>query len=153
MRRSTRHGWSYGFLAAAIALTAACSQGSLVFDNIQLGRSVNADRTVTGFTTRFKPTDTVYVAVLTNGAGTGTIKARWLFGGRVISEPERKVTYHGAASTEFHLENSSGFPPGEYTVELLLDGVGVGSRSFLVETGNPKDLYTFPNTTSKPIKR
>jgi hypothetical protein len=136
-------------LLAAAVLATACAQGSLTFDAIQLGRGLNADKTVTNFATRFKPTDTIYVAVLTSGAGSGTVKARWLFAGRVISEPERDVRYQGPASTEFHLQNTSGFPPGDYTVELFLDGVAVGSRAFRVETGNPKDLYTFPNTTPK----
>ena len=136
-------------LLAVVLLNTACAEGSLTFDAIQLGRGLNADRTVTSFATRFKPTDTIYVAVLTGGAGSGTVKARWLFAGRVISEPERDVRYQGPASTEFHLQNTSGFPPGDYTVELFLDGVAVGSRTFRVETGNPKDLYTFPNTTPK----
>jgi hypothetical protein len=134
-------------LLMAAALTTACARESLVFNAIQLGRSLNADRTVTNFATRFKPTDTIYVAVLTDGAGSGSVKVRWLFAGRVISEPTRDVRYQGAASTEFHLQNNSGFPPGDYAVEVFLDGVAVGTRSFRVETGNPKDLYTFPNTT------
>lgn len=136
-------------LLAAAALATSCSQESLTFEAIQLGRSLNSDRTVSHPTTRFKPSDTFYVAVLTGGSGSGTVKARWLFAGRVISEPEKKVRYQGSASTEFHLQKADGFPPGDYTVELFLDGVAVGSRSFRVETGNPKDLYTFPNTTPK----
>lgn len=147
MRRAGRRA-STALLAAA-ALAAACSQGTLTFDAIQLGRSVNADRTVSVPTTRFKPSDTIYVTVLTNGSGSGTIKARWTYAGRVISEPEQRVRYQGPAATEFHLEKSGGFPPGDYSVELFLDGVSVGSRAFRVETGNPKDLYTFPNTTPK----
>jgi hypothetical protein len=135
-------------LVAAAALS-ACSPGSLTFDAIQLGRSVNADRTVSQPTTRFKPSDTIYVVVLTGGSGSGTVKARWLYAGRVISEPEQKVRYQGPAATEFHLQRSEGFPPGDYTVELFLDDVPVATRAFRVETGNPKDLYTFPNTTPR----
>jgi hypothetical protein len=146
--RSTGVPVSTALLAAA-ALATACSQGALTFDAIQLGRGLNADRTISQPTTRFKPSDTVYVAVLTGGSGSGTVKARWLYAGRVISEPEQKVRYQGPGVTEFHLQKSDGFPPGDYTVELFLDGVAVGTREFRVETGNPKDLYTFPNTTPK----
>ena len=131
------------------ALAASCSQGSLTFDAIQLGRSVNADKTISSPTTRFKPTDTIYVSVLTGGSGSGTVKARWLYAGRVISEPEQRVRYQGPAATGFQLQKSDGFPPGDYTVELFLDGVAVGTREFRVETGDPRDLYTFPNTTPK----
>ena len=146
--RPTRVRLSSALLVAA-TLTAACTQEPLKFNTIQLGRGLNADKTVSGFTTRFRQTDTVYVAVLTDGAGSGKVKARWLYAGRVVSEPERDVSYQGSASTEFHLQNTSGFPPGEYTVELLIDGTAVGSRSFRVETGDPKQQYTFPNTTPK----
>ena len=48
-----------GSLLVAATLTAACSQQPLKFNAIQLGRSLNADKTVSGFTTRFKPTDTI----------------------------------------------------------------------------------------------
>jgi hypothetical protein len=146
--RPTRVRLSVSLLVAAI-LTAACSQERLKFNAIQLGRGLNDDRTVSGFTTSFKPTDTIYAAVLTDGAGSGNVKARWLYAGRLVSEPERDVTYKGPASTEFHIQNTSGFPPGNYTVELFLDGNAVGSRSFRVETGDPRAQYTFPNTTPK----
>lgn len=136
-------------LLLAATLTAACSQPPLQLNTIQLGRGLNPDKTVTGFTTRFKPDDTIYAAVLTSNAGSGTVKARWLFAGRVVSEPEKQVSYQGPASTEFHLQNTSGFPPGEYTVELFLDGNSVGTRPFRVETADRKPEYTFPNTTPK----
>jgi hypothetical protein len=136
-------------LLVAATLAVACSHEPLKFNTIQLGRALNADKTVGGFTTRFKPTDTIYAAVLTDGGGSGTVKARWLYAGRVISEPQRDVTYQGSASTEFHIQNTSGFPPGDYTVELFLDGKAVGSRPFRVETTDPRAQYTFPNTTPK----
>jgi hypothetical protein len=151
MRRNTRR-WLASILVAPVLMT-ACAQEPLTLNAIQLGRGLNADKTVNTFTTRFKPTDTIYVAVLTNGAGKGKVKARWSFGGRVVSEPERDVTTQGPAVTEFHLTNTSGFPPGEYSVELYIDGKSVGSRPFRIETGDPKTQYTFPNTTSKPVRR
>jgi hypothetical protein len=147
--RRVRSRWSLASLLVAVSLAAACAQQPLQFNTIQLGRGLNADRSVKDFTTRFKPTDTIYVAVLTAGAGSGKVKARWLYAGRVVSEPERDVTYQGPASTEFHLQNSTGFPPGDYTVELFLDGKAVGSRDFRVETDDPKARYTFPNTMPK----
>jgi hypothetical protein len=149
MRRTRVRLSVASLLVATTLMAAACSQQTLKSNSIQLGRGLNSDKTVSGFTTRFKPTDTIYVAVLTDGAGSGKVKARWLYAGRVVSEPERDVTYQGPASTEFHLQNTSGFPPGEYSVELFLDGKAVGSRPFRVETGDRKAQYTFPNTTPK----
>ena len=148
-----RRAWSRSLAAwplLAASLAAACSQPPLQLNTIQLGRGLNPDKTVNGFTTRFKPDDTIYAAVLTSNAGSGTVKARWLFGDRVVSEPEKQVSYKGPASTEFHLQNTSGgFPPGDYSVELFLDGKSVGSRPFRVETSDGKTEYTFPNTTPK----
>jgi hypothetical protein len=145
--RSRRLGAAVAFSWAVLA--AACASEPLQLNTIQLGRGLNPDSTITGSTTRFKPTDTIYAAVLTSNAGTGTVKARWLYAGRVIEEPERKVNYKGPASTEFHIQNSAGFPIGDYRVELFLDGKSVGARPFRVETDDPRSGYTFPNTTPK----
>jgi hypothetical protein len=137
-------------LLFTLVLVAACAQEPLTVNTIQLGRGLNADKSVASFTTRFRPTDTIYVAVLTENAGTGTLKARWLFGGRVVSEPERRIQTQGPTATEFHLSNNTGFPPGEYKVELFLDGAAIGAKSFRVETDDPKAQYTFPNTVPTP---
>ena len=118
--------------ALAITLAVACS-GTLELVNIQVGRSLNQDGSVASITTLFKPSETVYVAVQT-GAGKGVIGVRWKFGNRVVAEPTKSVDYNaGPKSTEFHLQNSGGFPPGDYSVEVLIDGVQVGSRNFKVE--------------------
>ena len=121
-------------LAALVCCTGACrSNEPLRVNTIQLGRGLNPDNTVSGHTTRFKPTDTIYVSVLTDNAGSGTVSARWTFAGRVVSEPTKDVSYRGAAATEFHIQNSGGFPPGDYRVEIVLDGKPIASREFRVE--------------------
>jgi uncharacterized protein YfaS (alpha-2-macroglobulin family) len=50
-----------------------------------------------------------------------------------VSEPTQKVSYKGAAATEFHMQTSSGLPAGDYKVEILLDGQSIGTREFRVE--------------------
>ena len=116
-------------LMAAIA----CTRGPLTVETIQLGRSLNPDNSVATHTTAFKRNDTVYVSVLTTDTGAGTIGARWTYGGRVIDEPKKKVSYQGSAATEFHLQSAGGFPPGDYKVEIFVDGAPAGSRSFRVD--------------------
>ena len=116
------------------ALAIGCgSNQTLSVTSIQLGRSLNADNSVGNFTKTFAPSDTIYLAVLTSGAGDGTLTVRWTFGGRVISEPTKKVSYKDVAATEFHLQSGDGFPPGEYSVDISLDGKHVGNRTFRVE--------------------
>jgi hypothetical protein len=71
--------------------------------------------------------------VLTDNAGSGTVSARWTYAGRVVSEPSKEVSYRGAAATEFHIQNSGGFPAGDYRVEIVLDGKPIATREFRVE--------------------
>lgn len=117
---------------AAVVFGVACSGGPLALANIQIGRSLNQDRSVASITTLFKPNETVYVAVQTSDAGKGTISVKWKFGTQVIDEPTKQVEYDGPASTEFQLNNSGGFPPGDYSVDVFIDGVQVGTRAFKV---------------------
>ena len=118
-------------LAALLAFAVAGCGSNLRVSSIQLGRSLNADSTVANHTTTFTPSETVYVSVLTAGAGKGTIGVRWTYEGRVVGEPTKEV--RGAGATEFHLQNAGGFPLGDYSVEAFLDGVSAGSRTFRVE--------------------
>jgi archaellum component FlaG (FlaF/FlaG flagellin family) len=118
--------------AVAVVSAIACSSGPLELANIQVGRSLNQDRSIASITTTFKPGETVYVSVQTKAAGKGTIGVRWKYGSRVVDEPTKPVDYDGPASTEFHLQNSGGFPEGDYSVDVLIDGKQVGTRAFKV---------------------
>ncbi len=121
-------------LIALFVSVAGCGPSEpLRVSTIQLGRSLNPDNSVASHTTRFKPDDTMYVAVLTPEKGYGNIGVRWMYAGRVVSEPSKDVTYRGPAATEFHLVNSSGFPPGDYSVEVFLNGQSVGKRDYRVD--------------------
>src|SRR3954470_22409384 len=117
-----------------LACLAGCvSKQPLQVTNIQLGRTVNSDHTVGGFTTTFVPDDSVYLAVLTGAAGTATIRVRWKYGDRVIDEPTKHVSYNQAAATDFRLQSPGGFPRGEYTAEVFVDDQSAGSRTFRVD--------------------
>lgn len=120
-----------GVLAMTV-LAAGCSDEPLQLANIQTGRSLNADRSVASITTLFKPSETIYVSVQTTGSAPGTIGVKWMYGGRVIDEPAKPVDYNGPASTEFHMQNSGGFPEGDYNVDIFINGQQVGSRAFKV---------------------
>jgi hypothetical protein len=119
-------------LAVAASLS-ACGVGSLKVTNIQTGRSLNSDNSVATLGTTFKPSDTIYVAVLTDGTGRATIGAKFSHLGRVVSEPEKKVSYRGAAATEFHLDYAGGIPAGEYDIEVFFEGQSAGMRKVTVE--------------------
>ncbi len=121
-------------LVLSLGVASACAPAApLELETIQVGRSINPDGSVGLHTTTFKPTDTIYVAVLTKAAGAGVIKVRWTYQGGLVGEPEKNVSYREPRATEFHLANSGGFPPGDYKVEAFIDGKPVGERTFKVD--------------------
>jgi len=115
-------------LAACVALV-ACSQ-PLTVGTIQLGRSLNEDSSVASQTSTFKPQETVYVSVLNPERGEGTLGVKWYFGSQLLSEREKPVAFKGAGATEFNLQSATGFPLGDYSVEVFLNGQSVGRRNF-----------------------
>jgi hypothetical protein len=124
------------FVAVALLtlLLQACGPSEpLHVATVQLGRSLNSDNSVGTLSTRFKPDDTIYVAVLTDAPGSGTLKARWLYRGSAVNEEEKQVSYRDAAATEFHIHYPGNAPLGDYRVEVELDGMNVASRDFKIE--------------------
>ena len=120
-------------VAVALTATAACNNQPLKVSAVQVGKSLNSDNSVGNHATTFKPSDTVYAAVLTTASGAGTIEAKWYYGSAKVSEMKKDVSYRGEAATEFRFHNTAGFPPGPYKVEFFLDGQPVGERTFRVE--------------------
>jgi hypothetical protein len=122
------------WVSAALLVAVGCGpSGPLKVKTIQTGRTLNSDNSVGIHTMRFRPDNTIYVAVLTDGPGKGTLTAKWTYAGRTVSEDIKRVSYRDSAATEFHITNSSGFPPGDYAVEILLDGKSVEMRNLRVE--------------------
>ena len=119
---------------ACAALLAACTPSEpLEVSAVQTGRSLNSDNSVASHTSTFSPTDTMYVAVLTGARGSGTIAVRWSLGGRVIHEATKDVAYNDQAATDFRFQAADGFPVGEYSIEVLLDGKSVETRRVRVQ--------------------
>jgi hypothetical protein len=121
---------------AVLALTVASCRPSekLTVSTIQIGRSANSDGSVGNHTTRFRPEDTMHAAVLT-GRGSGRITVKWSYLGRPVSEESKDVSFFESGSTEFHIKLPGGFPPGDYRLEVLIDGMSVGERTMRVDKG------------------
>jgi hypothetical protein len=117
-----------------VAFVGACGSGEpLKVTSIQLGRSLNADRTVAGHTTVFDRDDTIYLSVTTSGTGSGSLEVHWKYGSRVLDRPKKQVNARGGAVTEFSLQSTEGLWPGDYTVQVSLDGQPAGTRTFRVQ--------------------
>jgi hypothetical protein len=125
---------AFALLVAMTTAISGCNNDPLQVTAIQLGKSLNPDNSVGTFTTSFKPRDTVFISVLTGASGSGTLETRWYYGSSKVSEMKKDVSYHGSAATEFRFHNTAGFPPGDYRVEIFLDGKSVGERTFKIES-------------------
>jgi len=122
------------FVAAIAVVAGACSKGPLKVRTIQVGRTLNSDNSVGTITTQFKPADTIYVSIKTEGtASSATLGARWTFqDGQVVDESKQTIAPTGDAFTEFHISKPDGWPAGKYKVEVMLDGASAGSKDFEV---------------------
>ena len=129
--KNVRRPITVGVLLVAI-LSGACGK-PLHVGTLQLGNRLNGDNTIGNHTTRFKPDDRIFASVLTDDTGSSRIAARWTYNGQMVSEEERRVSYKGAGATAFEFKSASGFPVGDYKVEILVDGQSVASRDFRVE--------------------
>ncbi|HEU4698820.1 MAG TPA: hypothetical protein VFS40_06560 [Gemmatimonadales bacterium] len=118
------------------ATTPAAPASTVHVKDVELGSAIGADKKVTKKTDSFRPTETIYASVETEGsASDATLRAVWTYGknGQVVHEETRTVAPTGPATTEFHVAKPSGWPKGDYKVEIFLDGQSVGSESFTVK--------------------
>ena len=101
--------------------------------NIEIGRGIGADKRVTDPTSSFKPDDTIYAAVVTNGTAPAEIKARWTYqDGQVVDESVQPISRNGTESSEFHVQKADGWPAGKYTLEVFVNGASAGTKQFEV---------------------
>jgi hypothetical protein len=149
MTRSTRRGL---LPLLALAATLACSKAEappspapytppptmaaapLKVTDVEVGRTLDADKKISDKTDTFKPTDTIYVSVSTEGSSPGAkLAAHWTYkDGQLVKHDETTIAPAGKAATEFHIAKPSGWPVGDYKVEVMLDGASAGSKSFKV---------------------
>ena len=104
---------------------------------ITLGKTIGADKKVTAAMDTFAKGDTIYAAVETAGSGNATIKAKWTFhkGEKTadVSEATETIAATGPAVSAFHVSKPSGWPPGDYRVEIFLGDKSAGMKKFTVK--------------------
>ena len=96
-------GTSILALTLAAVLSAACTENpgatgttgtgvGVRVSQIDMGRSLNADKTINDNTDSFKPNDAIYASIVTEGsAATATLKARWTYRTvRSLTNPHRR---------------------------------------------------------------
>ncbi len=138
-------GTSILALTLAAVLSAACTENpgasgttgtgvGVRVSQIDMGRSLNADKTISDNTDSFKPNDAIYASIVTEGsAATATLKARWTYqDGQVVNESTQTIAPTGNARTEFHISKPDGWPTGKYKLEAFLNGSSAATKDFEV---------------------
>ena len=95
---------------------------SVVITDIATGWSMRANKTIADPTDRFRPVDSLYVSVRTQGAAPRATL--------VVSEAEQGIVPKGSTITEFHIRKPDGSPSGEYQVTVTLNnGVSKATKT------------------------
>jgi hypothetical protein len=141
-------GTSIVALTLAAVLSSACTKSNenpgttgttgtagVRVSHIDMGRSLTADKAINDKTDSFKPNDTIYASIVTEGtAATATLKARWTYqDGQVVNESTQTIAPTGDTRTEFHVAKPDGWPPGKYKLEVFLNGSSAATKDFEVE--------------------
>ncbi len=141
-------------IAGALAMLGACSKNSsttqtsdnqmqtdqqapadVSVSHIEMGRNVDADKRVTEATKEFRPNETVYASVLTNGAAQNAeMMVRWTYqDGQIVDETTQTISPTGTAATEFHIAKPEGLPAGKYKLEVFVNGKSAGTEEFEIK--------------------
>lgn len=91
---------------------------------VTLGNAIGADKSVATAAETFAAKDVIYASVATTGAGHFKLRALWSFvkGDKTAKVNENTIEFDstGPATNEFHVENSKGWPKGDYRVDVFL---------------------------------
>lgn len=105
---------------------------------IELGRQAGESLRITDPTSNFGARDTVFLAVVTsNAAADSKLSARWSFqdGSVVDSSGQGIARSTGVANavTQFRVARDKGWLVGNYTVDVWMNDMLVGTKMFKVE--------------------
>ena len=116
--------------------TMALDTAPIRVSDIQVGKGVGSDMKVGDQTTSFAVRDTMYVAVITNGAAKDAkLSTKWTYNDRqVVNEDSKTISPTGGeTATEFHVTKKTAWPKGKYKVEVMLNGASAGTKDLEVK--------------------
>jgi len=126
---------SAGCRANSRADTTGTSGAAVRVTDVTLGRAIGADKTITDKADDFKPSDTIYASIATDGTAASTsLRAVWTYqDGQVVNDSSRTIAPNNRERTEFHIAKPDGWPVGNYQVEVFVDGRSVETKKFEVK--------------------
>lgn len=111
---------------------------ALSVTEVQIGTAVGEDFRISAPSSSFAPGDTIIAAITLNNAATpasnGMVTASWTDpdGGNFNSESQQK-DFTGISTVNFRVAEPKGFKPGNYKLEVSLNGSVVETREFAVK--------------------
>src|SRR3546814_2322018 len=118
-------------MPAEAGTPAADASAMVMFTSLELGSTVDASNKIAASGTSFAPKDTIYASIDTSGSGTATLAAKWTYqDGQTVHEDSKVLDTSGPATTAFMISKPSGFPAGNYKVDISLNGNPVASKDF-----------------------
>ena len=102
--------------------------------SVELGNAVDEENRVVTPASEFATTDTLYASVGTDGGSAARLTARWTYGeaGQLVRSTDADVPA-GPQVVAFDIQHPEGWPTGNYTLEVQLDGTTVETRTFAVK--------------------
>lgn len=116
----------------ATADTGTGATGGLTVTSVDLGSAVGEDNRISVPTTTFAGTDTIHASVVTDGASEGTLVATWTFQDGQVVDTQEKLVPAGPQVTDFSITKPDGWPAGNYTLQVSMDGTVLQTREFSV---------------------
>ena len=121
--------------AAPMPTAAPTPAPAVTVTDLSLGKALGPDKKVQSPSDTFKPKDTIFAVVSTDGsAASSVIAVKWTFGdGQTVKEDSKTIAPTGPATTEFSIQKASGWPKGTYKIETTVDGKPGPSKTFTVK--------------------
>ena len=119
--------------APAITPDPAPAPAMLSVATVDLGNAVGPDNRVSAPLSAFATTDTIHASVATDGSTPGDLTAKWTFEDGQVVDTQTKAIPAGPQVTDFSISKPDGWPVGDYTLELLVNGMVVQTRELEVK--------------------
>ncbi|MGE5813079.1 MAG: hypothetical protein ACM36C_01205 [Acidobacteriota bacterium] len=109
----------------------------VALDSLELGRSLDVDKSIKDATTSFKPQDTVCASIKVSGsANSGLVRAVWTDqNGKAVQDDTRIVTPSRSDTVALQVTPPTGWTGGQYRLDVYLDDRLAATRNFTVEGG------------------
>ncbi|PYQ21383.1 MAG: hypothetical protein DMF79_08265, partial [Acidobacteria bacterium] len=107
-----------------VAAPATTVPAPVSLSGVALGNAIGEDKRVAVSVETFGAKDTIYATVETAGTGHAKLRALWSFvkGDKTAKVDETTIEFDSAAPAvnEFHISKPSGWPKGDYKLEIFL---------------------------------